>query len=135
MSSGDAPSTCLPEPLLDQVIRSKPALARATVNQRVIETLDVTRRLPNARMHEDTGIEPDDVAALVHESTPPEILDIAFELHAERPVVPGICQTAIDIRAWKNEPPALAERGDLVHGDDARLLGGAHRLTLCWRSE
>src|SRR5687767_7975016 len=66
----------------------------------------------------------------MHESAPPEVLDIAFELDAERPVVPGICQSAVDIRARENEPPALAERGDLVHGDDAGLLGGAHHFAL-----
>ena len=118
----------LPKPLLDQVIGSEPALAGAAVDQRVIEALDVPRRLPNAGMHQNAGIEADDVPALVHESAPPEILDIAFELDAERPVVPGICQTAIDIRAREDESAALAERGDLVHGDDARLLGGAHRF-------
>ena len=61
---------------------------------------------------------------------PPEVLDVVLELDAERPVVPGICQTAIDIRAGEDESAALAERGDLVHGDDARLLDGAHRFAL-----
>jgi hypothetical protein len=77
-------------------------------------------------MHQYAGIEPDDIPTLVHESAPPQVLDIAFELDAERPVIPGIRQTAINIRAWEDEPPALTERGDLIHGDDARLLDGAH---------
>ena len=59
----------LPEPLLDQVIGAEPALAGAAVDQRIVEILDVTGRLPNARMHQDAGIEPDDVAPLVHESS------------------------------------------------------------------
>jgi hypothetical protein len=77
-------------------------------------------------MHQYAGIEPDNIPALVHKSAPPQVLDIAFELDAERPVIPGIRQTAVNIRPWKDEPPALAERGDFIHGDDARLLDGAH---------
>ena len=74
----------LAKPLLDEVVRSKAALARPAVNQRVIEALDMSRRLPNARMHQNAGIEPDDVPTLVHESAPPQLFDIAFELDSER---------------------------------------------------
>ena len=73
----------LAEPLLDQVIRPEPALAGAAVNQRVIEALDVPRRLPNARMHQNAGIETDDVPALMHEPAPPQVLDVAFELDSQ----------------------------------------------------
>ena len=96
----------LPEPLLDQVIGSEPALARPAVNQRIIEALDV----PDAsqtRMHQNAGIEADDVPALMHEPAPPQVLDIAFELDSERPVVPGICQTAINVRTGKTNPRRL----------------------------
>src|SRR5215212_7404723 len=80
-------------------------------------------------MHENAGIEADDVPALMHEPAPPQVLDIAFELDSERSIVPGICQTAINVRAGEDESAALAERGNFVHGDDARLLGGAHRFS------
>src|SRR5215213_1321650 len=120
----------LAEPLLDEVVRTKAALARPAVNQRVIEALGMSRRLPNARMHQNAGIEPDDVPTLVDESAPPQLFDIAFELNSKRPVVPGVCQTTINVRARENEPAALAERGNLIHGDDARLLDGTHRFAL-----
>src|SRR5215204_4841478 len=81
-------------------------------------------------MHQNTGIESNDVAALVHEPAPPQVLHISLELDSERPVVPCIRQTAVNVRAWKHEPATLAERGHLLHGDDARLLGSAHRIGL-----
>src|SRR3712207_1373650 len=67
---------------------------------------------------------------MVDEFAPPQVFHVAFELNSERSVVPGIRQTAIDIRAWEDEPAALAEGGNLVHGDDAGHLNGAHRFAL-----
>ena len=75
------PAVCLgvlPEPLLDQVIGAEAALAGPAIDERVVETLDVTRRLPNARVHQDASVDPDDVAPPMDEGPPPEVLDVAF---------------------------------------------------------
>ena len=40
----------------------------------------------------------------------------------ERAVVPGVGQTAVDLRAGKDEATPLAQRDDLVHGCGSRLL-------------
>ena len=103
------------ELLLDQMVGPESALAGLAVDQRIVEVDDVTRRLPDAWVHQDAGIEADHVAPPVDEGPPPELLDVVLQLNAERSVIPGVGQTAVDIGAGKNESASLGERDDLVH--------------------
>jgi len=97
------------------------ALAEA-LHERIREALEMARGLPRARVHEDGGVESDDVVALLHHRAPPLGLDARLEQHAVVSVVVGRGQPAVDLRGLEDEPPPLAERDDLVHRDD---VGGA----------
>src|SRR5262245_10946927 len=66
-------------------------------------------------MHKDAAVETDHVPPPVDERPPPELLDVVFQLDAERPVVPGVGEPTVDIGTWKDEAAPLAERRDLVH--------------------
>jgi hypothetical protein len=93
------------------------------LDQRVGEALEVARGLPRARVHEDGGVEGDDVVALLHHRAPPLGLDVRLELYAVVPVVVGRGQPAVDLRRREDEAAALAQRDDLVHRDDILGLG------------
>ena len=103
------------EPLLDQMVGPESALAGLAVDQRIVEVDDVTRRLPDAWVHQDPGIEADHVAPPVDEGPPPELLDVVLQLDAERAVIPGVGQTAVNIGSGKDESASLGEGDDLVH--------------------
>ena len=46
---------------------------------------------------------------------PPGVLDVPLQLDAERAVVPEAVEAAVDLARREDEPPALAERDQLVH--------------------
>ena len=67
------------------------------LDQRVAERPDMARRHPYLGVHEDPGIEPDDVIALLDHRPPPGALDVVLELDAEGAVVPDGVDAAVDL--------------------------------------
>src|ERR1044071_4086358 len=72
-------------------------------------------RLPDGAMHQDRGVEADDIFARGDVVMPPGVLDISQKLHAERAVVPGAVEAAVDFGSWIDEPAALAEGNEFFH--------------------
>ena len=93
------------------------------VDQRVGEACEVARRLPHGRRRQDRGVEPDDVVAHLHHRPPPPVLDIAQQQHADRPVVVGRAEAAVDLGRLEHEATPLGEVDDLV---EQRLVVGDH---------
>ena len=52
-------------------------LADLAVDHHVVKRVDVAGRLPDERMHDDRGIEGDDVVAQLDRVAPPRALDVA----------------------------------------------------------
>ena len=100
---------------LGQLVGAEALLAVAAVDQRIGEGGDVAARLPHLRRHEDGGVETDDVVAQLHHGPPPGVLDVALEEHAERPVVPGGAEAAVDLARGEDEAASLGEVDDAVH--------------------
>ena len=46
---------------------------------------------------------------------PPRLPDVAFQLDAQRAVIPEAVQTAVDLAGLKDESAPFAERNDLIH--------------------
>jgi hypothetical protein len=84
------------------------------LDHRIAELGDVARGHPHLGVHEDAGIEPDDVVALLDHGPPPGALDVVLELDAERSVVPDGVDAAVDLGARVDEPAALREADDGV---------------------
>ena len=97
------------------MIGAKAVLAVAAVDQLVVKRRDVTRRDPRLRVHDDRGIERDDVVAQLDGLAPPRVLDVALENRAERTVVEEAADAAVDLARLKDEAAALGERGDFIH--------------------
>src|SRR5260221_8259930 len=99
------------------VVGAEALLAVFAVDQRVGEILQMARGFPGARMLQDGAVEADDIAARRHHRAPPRLLDVALELNAERAVIPGRTEAAVDIAGRKDDPAALAEIDQLLHRD------------------
>ena len=63
---------------------------------------------------EDGGVDEHDVVALLHHRPDPRVLDVAQHQRAERPVVVGAAEPAVDLRRRVHEAAALAQVDDLV---------------------
>ena len=106
----------LGQPALDELVGAVAHLAGLAVDERVIERRHVAGSHPDLRVHEDGGVEPDIVGVFLHELLPPGALDVVFQLHAERAVVPGVGEAAVDLGAGVHKAAVLAQGDDLVHG-------------------
>ena len=100
--------------LLAELVGAVALLAVLAVDHRVGEAADVAGGLPDARVHDDRGVEADDVLAPLDGVVPPGVADVALELRAHGAVVPEAVEAAVDLGGGEDEARALAERGDRV---------------------
>ena len=103
-----------------RIVGAKALLAVAAIDERIGEPGDVTARLPDARVHQDRGVEPLDVVARAHHRVPPAVLEVLLQLDAERTVVPHGPGAAVDLGGLEDESAPLAERHELF--DDVGLV-------------
>ena len=101
--------------ILDEVICTVSCLTLTAIHQRVGEAAQMTRSHPCLGIHEYSGVKTHVILILLNEFLPPGILYIIFQLNAEGTVIPGICQTAVDLTAGVNKASALTESDDLFH--------------------
>ncbi len=89
-------------------------LAVLAHRHRIGESVEVPRRLPDLRVHDDRGVEPGDILASADGELPPGLLHVGLELAAEGTVVPEPGHAAIDFRRMVNEPATLAQSRESV---------------------
>ncbi len=102
--------------LADELVGAVAGLAGAAVQQRVREAGDVAGGHPGLRVHDDGGIEPDVIGALLHEFFQPCLFDVVLELDAQRAVVPAVGKTAVDLGTGEHITTVLAEIDDHIKG-------------------
>ncbi len=111
-----------------ELVEPEPVVAVRALDERVGERGDVTRRHPHVGSLEDRRVDADDVVAQLHHRPPPLVLDVAEEGDAERPVVVGRAETAVDLGRLEDEAALLGEVDDGVevdgHGVIASLVVG-----------
>ena len=89
-------------------------LAVLAHRHRIGEGVEVAGGLPDARVHDDRGVEAGDVGATAHGELPPGLLDVGLQLAAERPVVPEPGHAPVDFGGVIDEAAALAQRAQRV---------------------
>src|SRR5260370_23917304 len=90
---------------------------------RIRKSPHVPARFPHLRIHNDRAIDPDHRDFLTvgpwtrvaHHVVPPGVLDVLFQLDAERAVVPEAADAAVNLARLEDEAAALAERDQLFH--------------------
>ena len=113
-------------PVLDELIGAEALVALPAVHQRIGEAAEVAAGHPGLGVHEDGGVQTHVVGVLLDELLPPGVLDVLLQLRAQRAVVPGVGQAAVDLAAGEHKAPVLAQGNDFVHG----LFGVVHGTVL-----
>ena len=103
-------------PVLDELVGPEALLALPAVHQRIGEAGQMAAGHPGLGVHEDGGILPHVVGILLDKLLPPGPFHVIFQLHAQRTVVPGVGQAAVNLGAGEDEAPIFAQGHDLVHG-------------------
>ena len=101
--------------LADELVGTVAGLAGLAVEQGVGEAGHMTGGYPGLGVHDDGCVKTDIVGALLNELLQPCLLDIVFELDAERAIVPAVCKTAVDLTAGIDISAVFAQGNDLVH--------------------
>ena len=70
---------------------------------------------PRLRVHDDGGVQPHIVRALLHKFLPPGALHIVFELHAEGAVIPRVRKAAVNFTARINKASVFAQGYHFFH--------------------
>ena len=115
-------------PVLDELVRAKARLAGPAVHQRIVEIAHMAAGHPDLPVHQNGAVKPHIIFAFLHKFLPPRALDIVFEFDAQRAIIPGVGQAAVDFRSRKHKTPPLAQGNDLVHPVILHLCHGK-RLT------
>ena len=108
---------------LDELVGPVAAAARLVVDERVRERVDVARRLPDGRVHEDGRVEAHHVVVLPHHRVPPPLPHVPLELDAQRAVVVDGPQPAVDLGRREQEPAAFGEGDERVEVGHAGARG------------
>ena len=115
---------------LDQLVRPLPGAAALAVNQRIGEGAHMAGGDPGGGVHQNGGVQAHVVVGFLHEFLQPRLLDVVLELHAQGAVVPGVGQTAVDLRTGIDIAPVLAEVHDhvqsfftVLHGISSKCFG------------
>ena len=90
-----------------QLVETKPLLACAAVDKRIVECLLMTGVFPNKAILNDRRIDALNIVTLINEPVPPALFDIIRQLNAQRSVVPRRTEASIDVRCRKNKAAAF----------------------------
>jgi len=97
---------------LEEVVGAVALVGVQRFHERVGEHLDVAGGFPHTGGQDDGGVHADGVAAGLHHVLPPQALEVFFQLHAERAVVPRGAGTAVNLAGRVHQSAALAQVND-----------------------
>ena len=98
----------------DKLVGTVAGLARLAVQKGVGKACDVTCGYPRLRIHDYCRVKTDVVRALLNEFFEPRLLDVVFELHPERSVIPGVGKASVYLAARVDIASRLAEVYDHI---------------------
>src|SRR5699024_4777991 len=101
---------------LRQLVGTEPAVAGATLDQRIVKRRGMTGRLPDLPWQDHRRIQAHDILPALDHRLPPLSLQVVLQLHSERTVVPGRAGTAVDFTTRKHEATTFAEIDDGIDG-------------------
>ena len=101
--------------VLDELIGTETLLTALAVHQRVGEAAQMSGRYPGLRVHQDGTVYTHVVRILLYEFLPPCALYIVLKLYAQIAVIPGVGQTAVNLRARIYKASCLCQRYNFVH--------------------
>ena len=101
--------------VLDQLIRAEAFMAFLTVHQRIGKASQMAAGHPGLRIHQDSAVHAHVIPVPCDKFLPPGLFYVILQLHAKIAVIPGICQSAVDLGSRVYKAPGLGERYDFFH--------------------
>ena len=101
--------------VLDQLVGTETLLTCLTVHQRIREATKMSGSNPGLGVHEDRAVNTYVIRALLNEFLPPCFLYIVFQLNTKVAVIPGVCETAIDLGTRINKSSGFCQCYDFFH--------------------
>ena len=98
----------LSEIVLDEHVGTVTLLRVLVVNERIVECAHVTGSLPDARVHENAGIDAHNVFVEAGHRLPPVLLYVVLEFHSHLTIIVNGCQSVIYFAGRENKPIFLA---------------------------
>ena len=89
-------------------------MAFAAVHHRIRESLQMTRSLPDTRIHQNRRLQLHIVRIFLNELLLPCPLDVILQKNTVRTKVPGIAQAAVYFRPRKNKTGILCMRNNFI---------------------
>lgn len=71
--------------VLDELIRAETLVALFAIHQRIVEAAHMPGCDPGFRVHQNSAVQADIIAALGNKFAPPRFFDVIFELDASGP--------------------------------------------------
>ena len=87
----------LSQVILDQHVGTVSFLRILVIDQRVVERVHMARSFPDRRMHEDRGVDTDNVLVQQRHAVPPIFLDVILQLNAILSVVVDGAQAIVNL--------------------------------------
>ena len=101
--------------VLDEVVGAITLLRVTVVDEGVVEGINVAAGLPHGGVHENSGVNADDVVVEQHHGVPPVFLDIVFQFNAVWSVIiDGGEALGIDFRTGEHKAVFLAVAYNLL---------------------
>ena len=101
-------ATVRARPVQVDLVRSEAGMADLAVHHRVGEVGNMAARLPDRAVHQDRGVDADNVVVQLRHLLPPHVADVVLQRDAQRAVVIGAIQSTINLAGLKNETTPLA---------------------------
>ena len=103
-------------PVLNQLVGPEALLTLLAVHQGIGEACQMAAGHPGLGIHQNGGVLSHIVGVFLYELFPPRLFDVVFQFHAQRAVVPGVGQPAVNFASGEDEAPVFAQGNDFVHG-------------------
>ena len=86
-----------------------------TVHQRIGETTQMSTGHPGLGIHQDRTVHTYIVRALLHELLPPCLFHIILQFYTKVTVIPGICQSSVDLGTGIYKTSCFCQGYDFLH--------------------
>ena len=112
------------------VVGAEALMALLALDQRVGEVLHVAGGDPGLWIHDDGGVDADDIVAQLDHAAPPGAFDVVAQRDPQRAKVVHALDAAVDLARLIEKAPPLRERDELLHQAPTLTRGGGIAPTL-----
>ena len=120
--------------ILNQLVRAETSLASLAIHQRIVEAAHMPGSHPHFAVHQNRAVHARVVGIFLHEFAPPGALDVVFEFHAQRAIIPGVGQAAVNFGACEDEAPVFAQGDEFVHRERSHTSASIIRKIFSYHS-